>query len=68
MMMTGISSAQNARAVMRRRSFIGMGATDGSEMLRTCKRQAMTSPKPMIKPGTMPDTNKAEIDVLVVTP
>ena len=68
MMMMGMSMAQKARAVARRRSFTGRGWPWGRSMPRSTQRHAKISPAPIIKPGTMPDTNSAEIDVLVVTP
>ena len=68
MMMIGISIAQNARAVARRRSRIGSGSPWGSGVLRSTTRHAMMRPAPMIRPGTMPERNSAEIEVLVVTP
>ena len=62
--MTGINSAQKALAVTRSRSFIGAGATDGSVMPQICRCHALTRPTRGIKPGRMPETNKAGIEVL----
>ena len=68
MMMSGISMAQKARAVARKRSLAGKGSPLGRSKPRSTQRQAKIRPAPIIKPGTMPDTNSAEIEVLVVTP
>ena len=68
MMMSGISMAQKARTVARRRSLMGRGSPWGRSMPRSTQRQAKMRPTPIISPGTMPDTNSAEIEVLVVTP
>ncbi len=68
MMMSGISSAQKARAVARRRVFMGSGSPCGRSMPRSTQRQAKINPAPIISPGTMPDTKSAEMEVLVVTP
>ena len=68
MMITGITSAQTARPVRRRRSAMGTGGELVSVILRSTTRQATTSATPMIRPGTMPEMNSAEIEVLVVTP
>jgi len=54
--------------VARSRSPSGNGWPAGSSMLRRERRQATISPTPMNRPGTMPERNSAEIDVLVVTP
>jgi hypothetical protein len=68
MMITGMSSAQNARAVRRRRSAMGTGGALVSVILRSTTRHATISAAPMIRPGTMPEMNSAEMEVLVVTP
>ena len=68
MMITGISMAQKALTVARSRSRIGSGSPAGRSMLRSTTLQATIRPAPMISPGTMPEMNSAEIEVLVVTP
>jgi hypothetical protein len=68
MMMIGISRAQKALAVARRRWRIGSGWPLGRSILRSTNRQVTIRPVPISNPGTMPETNRAEIEVLVVTP
>ena len=68
MMITGISSAQKALPVARRRVRSGWGSPAGRSMRRSIRRQVTTRAAPIISPGTMPERNSAEIEVLVVTP
>ena len=68
MMMMGISKAQKALVVSRKRWRSGSAMPAGSESLRISSFHATTSPEPIINPGTMPDMNRAEMEVLVVTP
>ena len=68
MMMIGISSAQKALPVACSRRAYGSGSPAGSTRSRSTSFHATMSPAPMIRPGTMPERNSAEIDVLVVTP
>ena len=44
------------------------GSPAGSSILRSTHFHATTRPTPMISPGTMPERNRDEIEVLVVTP
>jgi len=67
-MISGIMRAQKARPVIFRRSASGTLGSAGRSMPRSTQRQARIRPAPMISPGTMPDRNSAEIEVLVVTP
>jgi hypothetical protein len=68
MMITGISSAQNALPVAQNRSPIGSGSPIGGFRSRSTSRQATISPAPLMSPGTMSEMNSDEIEVLVVTP
>ena len=45
-----------------------MDLPSGNSILRSTSFQATSRPAPMIRPGTMPDMKRAEIEVLVVTP
>jgi hypothetical protein len=69
MMMMGISSAQKALAVAFSRAGIGRGTPPQAGRCGAAPTSRPRSgPSPMISPGTMPETNSAEIEVLVVTP
>jgi len=68
MMMMGINKAQKALTVSCTRLAKGKGVPAGRSILRSCSFQATIRPAPIIRPGTMPDMNKAEMEVLVVTP